>query len=295
MQAIREAIIAELSADHPQTVRQLFYRLVARLVIGKTESEYQRTVVRLCSEMRRSGEVPYGWLADRTRAVRRPRTYSSVEEALRDTARTYRRRLWDGAFQVPEIWCEKEAITGVLIEETWPWDVPLMPCRGYPSLTFLYQAAEAIRDRADEGQHTAVYYFGDHDPSGVDIDRAVVSGIGEALANLNSFDLEPEDDPADLFWDVASFERVAVLPAQIKSMGLQTRPTKRNAHDHRAKRFKGDSVEVDAIPARQLRALAADCIERHVDQDELEVLRTYEREERAGLEALAEHWRDGRR
>src|SRR5205085_11765294 len=74
----------------------------------------------------------------------------------------------DDTLTVPEIWGEKDAITGVLAQETWDWDVPLMPCRGYPSLSFLGSAAEAIQERAN-GQHTVLYYFGDHDPSGVEI------------------------------------------------------------------------------------------------------------------------------
>ena len=286
IQVIRDAIFRELSADHPQTVRQLFYRLVSRGVIAKTEAQYQHTVVRLCTEMRRSGNLPYRWLADRTRMVRRPQTFSSIEEALLDCARTYRRRLWDDALTVPEIWCEKDAITGVLMEETWSWDVTLMSCRGYPSMSFLYEAAEAIQYRAEHDQHTQIYYFGDHDPSGVDIDRFVPLGIGDALLKLNDCD-EPDELAVSMFEEVADFERVAVLPSQITSMKLPTRPTKRNKHDYRAKQFVGNSVEVDAIPAMTLRSLALACIEQHADQDELEVLRTVEAEERKGLRALA--------
>ncbi len=273
-------------------MRQLFYRLVSSGVVAKTEAEYQRTVVRRCAEMRRAGALPYPWLTDHTRTIRRPRTFSSVQEALQDCARTYRKRLWDDALIVPEIWCEKDAITGVLIAETMPWDVALMACKGYPSMSFLHAAAEAIKYRADCDQHTAIYYFGDHDPSGVDIDRFVPQGIGEALAKLDRYGSADDVTPVELFDEVATFTRIAVVPSQITSMQLQTRPTKRNAHDYRAKTFKGNSVEVDAIPARTLRSLVVRCIERHVDQRELEVLRTVEAEERKGLLALAQDWRE---
>jgi hypothetical protein len=46
-------------------------------------------------------------------------------------------------------------------------------------------------------------------------------------------------------------------------MNLPTRPTK--ATDSRAKLFSGESVEVDAIPPKVLRALVSDCITRHID------------------------------
>jgi hypothetical protein len=210
----------------------------------------------------------------------KPLTFSSAKEALRRTARTYRQALWDYALTAPEIWCEKDAITGVLVEETYPYDVPLMPCRGYPSATFLHSAAEAILQRHENGQRTAIYYFGDHDPAGTDIDRVIVTGIGQSLAALEGWDGCPDDVAVGTFEEYAEFERVAVLPEQIKQWNLQTRPTKRNAKDYRARKFVGDSVEVDAIPARTLRSIARDVIERHVDQHQLQVLRVVEREER---------------
>ncbi|MEK6328669.1 MAG: hypothetical protein AABM66_14265 [Actinomycetota bacterium] len=82
MQTIREAIVAVLAQDHPMTVRQVFYQLTAGGVIAKTEAEYNGTVCRLLGEMRRSGEIPYEWLADATRWMRKPTTYSSIESAL---------------------------------------------------------------------------------------------------------------------------------------------------------------------------------------------------------------------
>ena len=41
------------------TVRQVFYQLVSRGVIEKTEAQYQGTVIRLMTEMRLSDELPY--------------------------------------------------------------------------------------------------------------------------------------------------------------------------------------------------------------------------------------------
>ena len=83
--------------------------------------------------------------------MRRPITYSSVEDALKRTAETYRRALWDDAPVCVEIWLEKEALAGVLVDVTDEWDVPLMVTRGYPSMSFLYSAAEAIKERRRTG------------------------------------------------------------------------------------------------------------------------------------------------
>ncbi len=161
--AIKAAIYNLLREDHPMTVRQIFYRLVSAGVIGKTEGEYKSTVVRLLGEMRRNHEIQFSWIAGNTRWMRKPRSYSSLESMLRHSAEAYRRSVWDSQDCYVEVWLEKDALAGVLYDVTSEWDVPLMVTRGYPSLSFLYTAAEAI---AEQEKPVYLYYFGDHDPSG---------------------------------------------------------------------------------------------------------------------------------
>jgi hypothetical protein len=162
-----------------------------------------------------------------------------------------------------------------------------MVTRGYRSMSFLYSAAATMRDRflhGDDWQSAVIYYFGDRDPSGVDIDRAVRRGIGEAVESMigeSAREPTPEDE-FDVFVDL---HRVAVTEDQIVDWNLPTRPTKRT--DSRSKNFIGDSVELDAIPVDALRSLAESVIRRQVDQDQLEILQAVEAEERRGLMALA--------
>ena|SRR5262249_32462554 len=77
-------------------------------------------------------------------AASKPRTFDSVEQALRDTAAFYRKSLWTDADAYVEIWLEKDALAGVVLPVTSMFDVPLMVARGYASLSFLHDAAEAI-------------------------------------------------------------------------------------------------------------------------------------------------------
>src|SRR6185295_6764294 len=142
----------------------------------KTEAQYKNTICRLLGLMRRERVIPFGRIADNTQWMRKPRTYSTFESALERTAETYRRALWDNQADYVEVWLEKDALAGVLYEETESWDVPLMVTRGYPSISYLYEAAESI---AAEQKPAYLYYFGDYDPSGIDITRAVESGIRE--------------------------------------------------------------------------------------------------------------------
>jgi hypothetical protein len=82
IEIIEDAIYEALLEDKPMTVRQVFYRLVSNGVIGKTEGEYKNAVVRLLRLMRLRGDVPFDWIADNTRWMRKPRTWSSLESML---------------------------------------------------------------------------------------------------------------------------------------------------------------------------------------------------------------------
>lgn len=129
----------------PMTVRQVFYQATVRGLVEKAESGYGKVQADL-TVMRRARELPYDWLADNTRWQRKPRTFDSVEDALRNTAAFYRKALWNEADSYVEIWLEKDALAGVVYPATSMYDVPLMVARGYASLSFLYSAAEAINE-----------------------------------------------------------------------------------------------------------------------------------------------------
>lgn len=270
MEAVRAELYDTLAADPPMTVRQVFYRMVGRGAIAKTENDYNNTVCRLLVNMRRAGQIPFDWISDTTRWMRKPRTFSSLEDALRLTRQTYRRSLWDNQDVYVEVWTEKDALAGVLLDVTREWDVPLMVSRGFSSITYLHSAAENI---AAQDKPTFLYYFGDHDPSGVVVDRKIEQGLRE---------FAPDAD--------IHFERVAVRPEQIAEWNLPTRPTKKS--DSRCKNFEGDSVEVDAIEPARLRQIVRTCIEGHVDRLALSVLRVAERSERAMFTRLIEQLGD---
>jgi hypothetical protein len=255
---------------NPMTVRQAFYQMTSRGYIPKTEAVYRSTVCRLLAKLRLTGEIPFGWIADNTRWMRKPRTYDSMEEALRLNLETYRRALWSRMPANVEVWIEKDALAGVIYDITSEWDVPLMVTRGYPSLSYVYEAAEAI---AQARKPTYIYYLGDYDPSGVDISRSLENRLREFAPDAE-----------------IHFERIAIEPWQIAYYRLPTRPTK--SSDSRAKRFGSDvSVELDALPPNTLRELVQSHILKHVDHDELARLRQIEAAERESLGWVVQNMR----
>lgn len=270
MASIRQAIIDTLEEDPPMTVRQVFYLLETRGVIEKTEAEYNGVVVRLLTEMRLTGEVPWNYIVDSSRRRLRNVTYDGINEAAERTARVYRRNALDLSPDYIEVWCEKEALAGVISQVTDEFDVPLIVSKGMPSLTILALTAVEINEAAKAGQRSVIYQFGDHDPSGVLIWRTIENRLRE---------MAPD---ADL-----TIERVALTPLMIRQFNLPTRPTKRGKNPH-AKGFEGDSVELDALKPRTLRGLCRQVIERHIDPRSLLMLREAEESERAGLRAWAD-------
>ena len=255
---------------NPMTVRQAFYQMTSRGYIPKTEAVYRSTVCRLLAKLRLTSEIPFGWIADNTRWMRKPRTYDSMEEALRLNLETYRRALWSRMPANVEVWIEKDALAGVIYDITSEWDVPLMVTRGYPSLSHVYEAAEAI---AQARKPTYIYYLGDYDPSGVDISRSLENRLREFAPDAE-----------------IHFERIAIEPWQIAYYRLPTRPTK--SSDSRAKRFGSDvSVELDALPPNTLRELVQSHILKHVDHDELARLRQIEAAERESLGWVVQNMR----
>jgi hypothetical protein len=282
---LREALFDIVEAQQPMTVRQIFYQATVADLVAKEEAQYH-ALGRLLTQMRRDGTIPYEWIADNTRWMRRPSTYTGLADFIEQHQRDYRRDLWAEAPDYIEVWCEKEALAGVIYEETWDYDVPLGVSRGFASESYLYTAADVITTRlSDQGSawQAVIYYFGDFDPSGLKIGESIERGLRRICRAI-----VPD------WWDedMLVFERVAVTPAQVEQWDLPTRPTKRAGNAH-AKDFAGDSVELDAIPPLELRGLVRACIERHVNRRALEVLRVAEESERDILRAFGKQVASG--
>jgi hypothetical protein len=263
VEARRAALFSIVANMKPMTVRQVFYQATVRGLVEKAETGYNKVQTDL-TQMRRAGDLPCDWLADNTRWQRKPRTFDSVEHALNETARLYRKSLWADADAYVEIWLEKDALAGVILPVTTTYDVPLMVARGYASLSFLHSAADAI---GDLDVPTYIYHLGDFDPSGVNAGEKIEQTLREMAPNAEIF-----------------FQRVAVTPEQITDWNLPTRPTK--ASDTRSKGFGSISVELDAIAPEQLRELVKEVIEQHLPQEQFAILKATEASERRMIGGL---------
>ncbi len=260
---IDQAIIDSVATEHPVSLRGVFYRVMSAGAIEKTEAGYN-VVGRQLIKLRASGRVPYSYITDGTRLMRKPATWSHLDEMLEDAAASYRRALWHDQPAEVIVLSEKDAISGVVLPITARWDVELGITRGYSSVTFAHSLAQTILCNTETGKTTFVYNLGDHDASGVDAWRDLVAKVRGFAPGAS-----------------AEFVRIAVTEAQIEEHQLPTRPSK--SSDSRAKGFAGESVEVDALPASVLREVVEEAITQHLDPDAYDLTMSVEDSERTVL------------
>jgi hypothetical protein len=237
--------ISSVVADYERmTVRQLFYQLVSREHIDKTEREYKR-VSRTSVNMRRAGALPYKKIVDNNRDKVTARTQTGLVDALEDMAADYRRDPWLAQPRYVEVWVEKDALSGIIQPICTNHFVPFLACRGFTSETVRHITARKI---ITSEKPATILYLGDHDPSG----RAMGDGLAEQLRGHGA--------------DV-TVQRIALEPDQIRQYNLPTRPSKKSDSRHHrfVEEYGNASVELDALPPDVLEALVTNAIASLID------------------------------
>jgi hypothetical protein len=193
----------------------------------------------------------------------------SVEKVLSETfdylKPHFRVGRWAGQPVVPEIWLEKEALSKTV--EAWVsyLDIPIRVNRGYASWTFIHKNVQEISKILERHRKVVIYYLGDLDPSGVDIERF----LKEALAYFGL----PEDK--------VEFRRLAITVEQVERFKLPPRPEDAETlakleRDKRTAKYTLDYiVELDALVAyvpEEFKKLIREAINSLWDRDTYEAL-----------------------
>jgi hypothetical protein len=260
--AFAAASMELLYANRPDTVRGNMYLLVSRggWLPDTSDKSYDKTQ-RMLKNLRVSGVVPFDWVVDNVRSTIKPSSWAGLDDFAETVARAYRLDFWSRLPDYIEVIVEKDTVAGKLSAVTRQYNVPLHPIRGYSSITYAHDIARSW-DRIDKP--ITVYYFGDHDPSGRDLERDIYESLehfSKREFNWCRLGIDPED-----------FELYDVKPLAPKKK------------DSRYKRFveQGwyDCAEVEAIPAAEMRRFLQDAIESHIPQGEWQRLQELERIER---------------
>jgi hypothetical protein len=251
------------SYDTLVTLRQLFYRLVAALLLSNTTNAY-KSLSRHTAQARRAGTFPA--LMDRGRTILRYQTFTSPVVALQWVQSIYRRDRTEGQAVSIYLGVEKAGIVAQLQEWFADLGVPILALGGYSSESY---ESLVIADIAAARQPAVLLYAGDHDPSGEDIDRNFVEQTA--------------------CWD--EVRRVALTADQVTQYALPPQPGKTT--DSRACRFIARhgrlvQVELDALPPDILRDLFTTAITEFWDDGAYYQALTREAADRRMLERQTE-------
>ncbi len=251
--------------NQPLTLRSVFYQVVSAGLKPSTDKIHYDAVGRVLKRLRRQWILSYSWIVDSMRSTYKPPSWSGLSDYVETIQDSYRKDFWRELPNYVHIIAEKDAIAGVLHPVTDKYDVRLSPLRGYASDSFVYSIAETW-NRIDKPIHVA--YFGDFDPSGMNIEQDCKSRLKELCDH-------------EFTW-----VRLGVNAKQIREFNLL--PLVPKKQDRRYQRFIDEHgsqcAEVDAIPANELRGMLDRFINQFIPQKEWKSLQAVEAMEKETFE-----------
>lgn len=232
------------------TLRQLYYQFVSRGLMPNQTREYNR-LGNIISDGRIAGHIDWDAIVDNLREVNSNSHWNSVSEILGDCSRAYRVNLWKGQKVMPEVWVEKDALSGIVAPVCQRWDVPYLVCRGYASQSALWRAGQRmLYEYIHKGQEPVILHLGDHDPSGIDMTRDIVDRLFMFTDNRG-----------------ITVKRIALNMDLVDKFKLPPNPAKqtdsRFAGYH--SKYGDESWELDAVDPKVLSDIISDAIDSECD------------------------------
>jgi len=253
-----EAVQQVLATYHdylPMSVRQIFYVLVARLVIQKTKQEYDQLAY-LLRKARRARVIPFEHIHDQGSVL--PRSLNGWEHAsnlaalVRHIVANFNLDPQLGQWRRLVVWCEAAGMLAQLRRVCSPYDIHVITGGGFDSLSDKWRFAQLVLGIEDPVE---VLHIGDLDPHGEDIFTALAE------------DVPAFDCPG------VTFTRLAVTPEQVATYNLPT------DFEH------PNIVQAEALPPDVLADIVETGIRDRLDLDLLAETETRSASIRADFEA----------
>ncbi len=240
--------------DHlPLTVRQIFYRLVGRFGYPKDEKASERLGEKLL-RARRARMIPFNAIRDDGIVSYSPEFFADPADFWDATAEKIHGYLRDrqaSQRQYIELWCESAGMAPQLARVATAYSVPVFSSGGFNSLTAVRQVADRVLAR---DVSTVMLHVGDFDPAGESIFESLAADAA-AFVREDRVILTQHLEPL----------RVALTAEQVEDYNLPTAPTKPD--DTRAKRWKGQTCQLEALAPDVLAALVREAIEFFMDME----------------------------
>ena len=258
--------VEEIVKHQPITVRGVFYRVVSTcLIYNSTADKHYTQIQNIVLRLRRAGVIPYSYISDSTRRTLKPSSWSGLSDFAKTCRDAYRLNFWDGMESHLEIFCEKDAMTGVIEPVIDKYDLALHIVRGNSSDGYL----EAL-GREWEATEKPIHgiYLGDFDPNGLDIERDTQQRL-----------LEHSGRP--FYWQRVAITEDDFTGGRFPHLKAKTTDTRFPAYQ---KKWGNGVVEVDAVDPNEIRQRLENLITNFIPSDEWERLQRVEKVERESLE-----------
>ena len=275
------------------SLRQLYYQAVARDLLpyswadksGSTNNinSYKR-LMHIVKQGRLSGMIDWAMIEDRVRGQEINDHWNTPQKILDYAANYFYIERWKNLDDEVFVLSEKDAVSNIIRPICEKWDVTFMANRGYLSLTAKYDLYKKFLYLKDSDKRITILYVGDHDPSGLDMDR----DIDESLA---MFFLE------EMAWEEKEnfdFIRIALTMPQIEKYNPPENPTKitDTRSNNYIRKHGNSSWELDALEPAVLQMIVEEMIKVYVDQDEFDRIEKDETEIKAKLTEFVSNWED---
>ena len=173
-----------------------------------------------------------------------------------------------------EVLVEKDALASITEDAVYPYCTRLSVTRGHPSASMVSDIAERLDKAIMKGKTPILLHFGDLDPSGIAIPKALQS----ALLEHHGLDVE--------------VRRVALLPEQVNTLGLPPSLDAAKVQDPNYGawlRTYGPGmkpVELDAMHPEALQKLITGALESIYDMSEFAEQKKQEQRDRAEIRRI---------
>ena len=273
-------IIMAMEKYWPLTVRQVFYQLVAGLIIENSQNRYQ-SVSKLVTKLRRIEILSWECIQDRSRRLTDKRGFEDagafLRQQLNGLSSMYDRCLVQNQGNYVEIFTEKDALAGIIEEISWVYCVRILVCRGQISATFLNDYAARARAVISRGQNPVMIYYGDMDPTGARIPVA----IKKNLLKYHGIDVH--------------FDRIALNMNQVEKYQLPHSFEAMKIKDPnygwyiKQKQYGGIAVELDALHPETLQEIVKFGLGLYLDIEDMQQQQGIESKERDKLKRFEQH------
>lgn len=268
------------------TLRQLYYQMVAADLIPNTDKSYDRLGTAV-STGRERGLIDWDLLTDRTRELNEWQMYDNVPHSIRQLSERFRLDKWrDQPFR-PEVWVEKDALSDVVRRACWNLQVPYMVCRGYMSMSAMWQSGQRMKGHREGGQAPIIFHLGDHDPSGLHM-------TDDNYHRSNLYGLKIDKDGVSA---MVEMRRIALNIQQIEQYEPPPNPAKMTDSrydEYVATTGLDESWELDALAPSVIEDLIEEAVLEIRDEDKWDAMQKLEDEGRTLLKTCSNGWSEVR-